>query len=67
MVTAPAPGIPEPEGWQDVQPRLVLSTICCGQANQQIVRSSFGILDVDIEKTGLEYAGMPKLKFRFEF
>ena len=67
LVTSPAPGIPKPKGWQNVQLRRALSVIRYRYPNEQVVRGNFRILDINLEKATLQRTSMPKLKFSLEF
>src|SRR6476620_7359654 len=63
-VTAPAPGIAKPNRRQKMQDRWLWSAVGRRCANQNILRSSFGISDLDVEVALLRQGiGVPKLKF----
>src|SRR6266487_2060691 len=49
MFPAPAPRIAKPEGWQNVQVSRLRSAVESSDADENIIGTSFGIFDKNIE------------------
>src|SRR5262245_46811545 len=50
-IATPAPGIPKPKGGEEVQVYWLGTTIACGRANEDIIRTGVGECVLDSEVT----------------